>query len=132
MSINIPGVDKLELGPAVITYSYKKGMELPNIGDIIKDEKCRMEVIESNKEKRYIKVMLTSTESVDSRMKRYTEELEESKNEIADMLHKRITTGMAALIEWRDLPEQEKENYLKISEDILDFLNENKLLILQY
>jgi len=130
--MNIPGVDKLELGPAVITYSYKKGMELPSVGDIIKDERCRMEVIESNKEKRYIKVVLTSTESVNSRMERYAEELNESKTEIASMLYKRTTSGMKSLIEWEDVTEQERDNYLRISEDILDFLNENKLLILQY
>lgn len=130
--MNIPGTDNLEFGPAILSYSYKPGEKLPEVGHIIADEKCRMEVIESNKEKNYIKVLLTSTESVETRMKRYIEELECCMVHIAEKIFKDNSSGMTALINWDDLPNDEQDKYLKMSRGIIEFLNEKQLLILQY
>lgn len=130
--MNIPGVDNLEFGPAYITYTFPKGSVLPKVGDIIDDGKCRMEVTESNQEKLYIRVLLTSTESVETRMKRYIEEIECCMVHIAEKLFRSTTSGMTALIDWEDLPNEEQDKYLKMSREVIEYLNENNLLILQY
>ena len=130
--MNIPYTDDIEFGPVVLTYSFKPGQNLPEIGDVIQDERCSMVVTESNKEKGFIKVLLTTVETVASRMERYQREVEESIQDIACLIYQGTTNGMTALIGWGNLTDEQREVYLDLSRSIIDHLNKSKLLILQY
>ncbi len=129
--MNIP-YDDLDFGPAELTYTFKPGQVLPKVGEVMHDERCSMVVIESNDKNNYIKVLLTSTETVATRMERYKEEVESSMEEVAEMLFKKTSDGMTSLIGWDNLPEDTKSIYRDLAEETVLLLDNKGLLILKY
>jgi len=129
--MNLP-CDTIDFGPVVLMYTFKPGIKLPEVGDIIENDKCMMVVTESNKEQHYIKILLTTTETVSARMQRYMDELEEAVEDLAELLYNRTSSGMTALIGWDSLPEDEKETFIDLTKEVLSVLNKKELLILKY
>jgi len=129
--MNIP-YDNLDFGPVILTYTFKPGQTMPEVGEVMEDERCSMVVTESNKEHNFVKVLLTTTETVSSRMERYKVEVETCMEYIAEMLYKRTTSGMVSLIGWGNLTEETKEPYMELAKDIFLKIDGDGLLILKY
>jgi hypothetical protein len=130
--MSIPFTNEIEFGPVILTYTFEPGRTLPDVGDVIEDDKCTLVVTDVDAENNSVTVMLTTVETVSSRLKRYSEELEKSMFDIAKLIYTKTAGGMTALIGWENLPEKEKNQYIKLTRSIIGHLNENKLLILQY
>jgi len=128
---NIP-YDTLDVGPVMVKYTFKRAQDMPKVGEVLEDETFTMVVTEANKEELYVKVLLTTNETISSRMDRYQDEIEEATADIAELLYKDTAEGMTALIGWDSLPEDTKEKFISLSKKVVSYLNENNLLVLQY
>jgi phage regulator Rha-like protein len=122
----------MEFGPVIFTYSFDPGQLIPEVGETMSNDKCSMVVIESNKETREVKVMMTSTESVATRVQKYKEEIEQSIEDIAKVLYTDTATGMESLIGWVELPKNNKKEYISLAEKLVTLLDKKGLLILNY
>jgi len=124
--------ESMDFGAVIIKYTYKPGEKLPEVGDVMKDERATMVVTERCPEKNYIKVMLTATESVAERMERYKQEVDEQIEQIAAVLYERTTDGMVSLIGWDNLAEDIRQPYVDLAKEVVGKLDEAGLLILKY
>lgn len=124
--------ESMDFGAVVIKYTFKPGEVLPEVGEVMKDERSTMVVTDRCPEENYIKVMLTATESVADRMDRYKIEVEEQIEKIAEVLYKRTTSGMVSLIGWANLTDETREPYRELANDIVGKLDNAGLLILKY
>ena len=129
--MNIP-YDNLDFGPVILTYTFKPGQQLPKVGEVMEDERSSMVVTESNSEHNYVKVLLTTTETVASRLERYVKEVEESIKQTAKILYERTTDGMVSLIGWGNLTDETKEPFLELAKDIFIKIDDDGLLILKF
>jgi hypothetical protein len=124
--------DGFDFGPVMVTYSFKPGQPLPKIGETISDDKCTMVITDIDAENNLITVLVTSTESVSSRIDRYKEEIDESIDQIAALLYKRTSEGMTSLIGWDNLTDEIRKPYFDLAYDIVMQSDDKNLLILKY
>jgi len=124
--------DNLDLGPVTISCTFNKDQPLPKVGEVVKDNLCTMVIIAVDPESGSVKALLTPTETVSSRMKRYTESMLVAPEHVASLIYHSTSTGMMSLIGWENLPDTSKEDYMLVAQDIIKYLSEAGVLVLPY
>lgn len=122
--------DNINIGTSIITYTFPEGYELPKKGDMIETKKGNILIIDSNEENRYIKAMLMEPVSIMDRLEDYREEINTALNDISNIVYTATSEGLFSKIGWKNLPSKEKVKYSYIASKIVEYLNNNELLIL--
>jgi len=130
--MSIPNYTNIDLGPVIITYTFSSGQALPAVGTVLDTTDCHMVVTESNRKDGLLEVLVTPKKSLADMTLVYEEVLKESIDQIAEMIYKATSEGMTSLIGWENLPMSSKTDYMRLTEQILSHLSDNKLLSLQY
>lgn len=128
-----PPIDNIpEYKYIILTYAFDTDAELPQEGSVLEIEHMTMVILESSTETGHVKVVITDNEGAADMKAWYDGCINRAMNKIAERLYKRNEKGMTGLIGWENLPDENKEPYLKEAKEVLTEVNKENLLILPF
>jgi len=121
----------INMGTSIFTYKFPKGIKIHyKKGDTLDTKVGKVLIIETDEENGIIKAMLLEPISVEERLDVYKNDIDKAINKIASIIHKNTSDGLFSKVGWNFLPNKEKIKYTEIATNIIQYLNNEELLLL--
>lgn len=124
-----PGIEDVEFAPRVMILKFDKECLLPSLGETITSNKnYELVVISVDSKTHSANVIINSNIPLKKTILNKREEMLECIEEMAALIHKNTSQGMAKLLSWDQLEIEQQSKYIEIARKTIKILSNKDLV----